>query len=60
MRVVLAVAAVVTAGALAGALVLALRPPQAARRGRAAATEGAVVETGFRAALPPGLPLRAP
>jgi hypothetical protein len=45
MRVVLAVAAVVTAGALAGALVLALRTPQAARAGRAAASAPAHATT---------------
>jgi hypothetical protein len=54
MRVVLAVAAVVTAGALAGALVLALRPPQAARGGRAAASGPAPVSTRRPPASPPG------
>jgi hypothetical protein len=45
MRVVLAAAAVVTAGALAGALALALRTPQAARAGRAAASAPAHATT---------------
>jgi len=54
MRVVLGVAAVVTAGTLAGALVLALRSPQAARGGRAALSGRVPPDTRRPPASPPG------